>query len=49
LGNEKMGPSTGSGTGGNEEVGPSIHLAKGETLEERSIVYHYTAKKKDQQ
>ena len=28
---------------------PSIHLAKGETLMERSIVYHYTAKKKDQQ
>jgi membrane associated rhomboid family serine protease len=47
--NEKMGPSTGSGTGGNEEVGPSIHLAKGETLGERSIVYHYTPKKKKQQ
>jgi len=49
LESEKMGPSTGSGTGGNEEVGPSIHLSKGETLGVRSIGYHYTPKKKDQQ
>jgi membrane associated rhomboid family serine protease len=48
-GNEEVGPSTGSGTGGNEEVGPSIHLSKGETLGVRSIVYHCTPKKKDQQ
>jgi hypothetical protein len=58
LENGKMGPSTGSGTGGNGEVGPSAdsgtresqsNSPKGESQEGRSIVYHYTPKKKDHQ
>ena len=42
--NEKTGPSTGSGTGESQSNSP-----KGEEVEQRSIVYHYTPKKKDQQ
>jgi hypothetical protein len=54
----EMNPSADSGSAETQSLAPqgetlgerpSIHLAKGETLGVRSIVYHCTPKKKDQQ